>query len=493
MPPISLVILSLASLTLVYKYIIVPAFLSPLSKVPNAHFTSPVLPTWIWWKRRNSTAKDILYSLHSKYGPVVRLGPNELSVNSASGLRTIYVGGFEKDDWYHNAFINYQTPNLVSMLQHKPHSIQKRMLSHVYSKSYLQTCPDLQVIARNLLFERLFQHIESLSQSGTPLNVFPYLEAYGMDFTSAYLFGLANGTNFLMDGKYRDHWLSLYTKFKTQLPEERKFGEIEKWCLAMCDGAQNYMDGFEKSGTGGSTAPIVYGQLSSSLRKDGLHGPELRLRVASEMLDHLIAGHETSGITMTYLMYELSKQPLLQVRLREELRTLSPQINYPPTSECLASPKSIDALPFLDATLRETLRLYAAAPAPQPRITPFSSKPIDIEGYGDIPGGVKVASSAYVLHRNENIYPQPEQWIPERWMSSDPTEIAQMKRWFFPFGSGGRMCLGSNFALQDMKLAIAAIYSNYTTEIVDDQGIEQDDNYIAGPVSQKLVLRFKRA
>ncbi|PGH15238.1 hypothetical protein AJ80_05591 [Polytolypa hystricis UAMH7299] len=493
MPSISLIGISLIALALVYKNIIVPAFLSPLSKIPNAHFTSPVLPTWIWWKRRNATAKEILYSLHHKYGPVVRLGPNELSVNSAGGLRTIYMGGFQKDDWYRDAFINYQTPNMVSMLEHKPHSTQKRMLSHVYSKSYLQTCPDLQVVAKKLLSERLFPHIESLSQSGTPLNVFPYLQGFGMDFTSAYLFGSANGTDFLTDDKYCDHWLSLYTKFKTQLPAERKFGEIEQWCLALCDGAATCIEGLEKSGTEGSTAPIVYGQLSDCLKKEGLSGAELRLRLASEMLDHLIAGHETSGITMTYLMYELSKQPLLQARLREELRTLSPPISHPPTSESLASPKSIDALPLLDAALRETLRLYAAAPAPQPRITPFSSKPVDIEGYGNIPGGVKVASSAYVLHRNENVYPAPEQWIPERWMSSDPNEITQMRRWFWPFGSGGRMCLGSNFAMQNMKLAIAAIYSNFTTEIVDDEGIEQDDSFIAAPASQKLMLRFKRA
>lgn len=73
------------------------------------------------------------------------------------------------------------------------------------------------------------------------------------------------------------------------------------------------------------------------------------------------------------------------------------------------------------------------------------------------------------------------------------------------------MCLGSNFAIQGMfdiqlkltlivrlmvdtalKLVIATIYTNYTTEIVDDEGIEQTDTFVAGPVGEKLILRFTR-
>ena len=83
-----------------------------------------------------------------------------------------------------------------------------------------------------------------------------------------------------------------------------------------------------------------------------------------------------------------------------------------------------------------------------------------------------------------------------------------MKRWFWTFSSGGRMCIGSNFALQGMyvpvpqlvfvvdldagmKLFIAAVYTNYTTEIVHGDGMEQEDAFVAGPVGGKCVLRFK--
>src|SRR5436190_17884075 len=99
-------------LVFLYKYVIVPAALSPLSKIPNAHFTSPILPLWMWWKRREGKVTRTIYSLHQRLGPVVRLGPNEISVNNVGGLKTICVGGFERDPFYRNWFVNYGFPNL---------------------------------------------------------------------------------------------------------------------------------------------------------------------------------------------------------------------------------------------------------------------------------------------------------------------------------------------------------------------------------------------
>ena len=70
---------------------------------------------------------------------MVRLGPNEISVNCVDGgIRTIYGGGYEKGDWY-AVFNNYGVNNIFSSLQHGPHSARKRMLSNVYAKSTIQS------------------------------------------------------------------------------------------------------------------------------------------------------------------------------------------------------------------------------------------------------------------------------------------------------------------------------------------------------------------
>lgn len=519
MASLTIIAAFLLLLLLLYRYVLFPVFFSPLSKIPNAHFSAPILPLWIWSKRRNSTGVRTLFALHQKHGPVVRLAPNEISVNSADALRTVYIGGFEKDKWYLKAFVNYGTPNMVTMLDHKPHSVQKRMVSNVYSKSYLQSSKDLQTASGHLIFDRFLPIMQEMVKNGGEIDVLDFSQGYGMDSTSAYLFGSSNGTNFLSNAQYRRHWLQVYKTFKSQLPQERAGGEVERWCFSMCEAADAFIHSEKINKDSSATQPVVYAQLAHSLgepaQSDAPRLKNVMVTTASEMLDHLIAGHETSGITLTYLMHEMSQRPYLQDRLRSELLTLGPPIVYPASvdasnsslASCLPSPRSIDALPLLNNILQETLRLYAAAPAQQPRLTPFTPTGTTIEGYGNIPGGVRVSANPYSLHRNAAVFPEPEKWIPERW-DAEAEKREEMKRWFWTFSSGGRMCIGSNFALQGMcvpvpqlvlvvdldagmKLFIAAVYTNYTTEIVHGDGMEQEDAFVAGPVGGKCVLRFK--
>ena len=81
-----------------YKFVISPAFLSPLAKVPSAHWSAPFSPLWILWIRYRRQENRKLHAAHLRLGPVIRLGPNEISVNDLTGLRIVYGGGFEKGD-----------------------------------------------------------------------------------------------------------------------------------------------------------------------------------------------------------------------------------------------------------------------------------------------------------------------------------------------------------------------------------------------------------
>jgi cytochrome P450 len=441
---------------IVSRYLVYPWFLSPLSRIPNAHWSAPLSSAWIGRKRRLGLENRTIYSLHQRLGPVVRLGPNELSFNSIEALRIIYTGSFEKDEWYHQTLVNFETENLVSTLRLGPHAKRKRMLSNIYSKSYLQESPDLRTASSLILLERLLPLLDDAANAGKPVNVFPLFEAVGMDFTSAYLFGTNHGTNYIHDASSWAHWMESYDSFKIQSPKTRRGGFLESWCLSLCEKtAERLLPTTEKTRDDErkrSTYPVVYMALSRGLEKMGDSRPR-QLAIASEMLDHLIAGHETSGITLTYLVWELSRRPKLQAALRQELLTLSPPISFPcpasrdPFLPVLPPAAEVTSLPLLDAVVRETLRLHAAAPGPQPRVVPLSPTPTKIEGY-EVPAGVKVSSSAYTLHRNAEVYPQPLEWLPERWREVAPDKIRDMRRLFWAFGSGGRMCLGSNFALQ---------------------------------------------
>lgn len=76
-----------------------------------------------------------------------------------------------------------------------------------------------------------------------------------------------------------------------------------------------------------------------------------------------------------------------------------------------------------------------------------------------LPPGVRVSAQAYSLHRNEDVFPDAERWDPERWLidaRKDPKQeqdrLKEMMRWFWAFGSGGRMCFGNHFALLGSSL-----------------------------------------
>ena len=235
------------------------------------------------------------------------------------------------------------------------------------------------------------------------------------------------------------------------------------------------------------------------------------------------------GITLTYAMHELSQQQALQSTLRKELTTAELPLTYPLQDQSLSTAilRKLDGLPLLDAVITETLRLHAPAPGPQRRFVPKSGTTID--GYF-IPAGATVSSAPYCLHRHKDVYPEAELWKPERWIGTadstneQPSTINEgseglknskvehdPRRWFWAFGSGGRMCIGNHFVfvgkfgslfcetytprltrLIVLKLLLASIYMNYATTVIDDEGIEHRDDVIAAPVGDKLILGFSR-
>jgi hypothetical protein len=389
----------------------------------------------------------------------------------------------------------------------------------------------MHAITKALICDRLLPELESHAKPSDSFDICSLFYGVAMDFITAYLFGLESSSNFIQDKAQRYNFLSNYDKrrqynfWPQETPGLYSFlsrigiqlvpkwvgvanADIGNWTLSMCDGANSFLtrmkaEGSEKvSPEQAANYPTVFAQLQSGMAKAASKGEvtsdeeRQRLDVASEVLDHLAAGFETSGITLTYLIHEMSQRPDLQVALRKELLTLDPPVLCNGSSDKkseLPSAKSLDALPLLNAILNETLRLRAAIPGPEPRLTPPGGCTLGPEGeFTDIPGGMRISAQAHSLHRNPEVFDKPNEWKPERYLDSSEEKLKEMKRWFWAFGSGGRMCVGSNLALQEIKYIVAAIYTNYTTHIVDDDGIEQTDIYTAPPKGGKLIVRVER-
>ncbi len=119
-------------------------------------------------------------------------------------------------------------------------------------------------------------------------------------------------------------------------------------------------------------------------------------------------------------------------------------------------------LPYLNAVLRESLRLYAPLPTFVPRSSPVDTV---IDGY-EIPAGTVVGMSPFCLHRDEAVFPSPLSFEPDRWLTPSGALIPESdpkNRYFWAFASGARMCIGMHLANAEMLTLIAAVYRKYTT------------------------------
>lgn len=526
-----------------YTAIIFPLFLHPLRHIPSAHWSIPLLgDCWILYQRWRSRNNAVTFGAHQKYGQVVRLGRNELSVNCVdNGIKTIYGQGWEKHAWYPNQFAGYGVINMFSTLEHNPHSQKKRTMANVFSKSYLQTSEQVHHNSRALLSTRFLPLLQSLSDTSESADVHEINNCFTMDFMSAYQFGLANGTNFTQDVEMRRKFFHTYHSrrdfefytaetpwlkplcYKLGLPLIPRSLDaanewIEEWHIRICRATDDYLKASsDTSEASPGDDPVVYKNFKKGLLNLRNKAPAsawaavdkstlpvfndiesiVDHEIYSEMLDQLGAGHETSAIALTYLYWELSKNQQLQQQLRDEVRSLTPNITWPPSSDKafdLPSPKDLDALPLLNGVLMETLRVHTSIPGMQPRVSPRTSSSTgnQLGRYQHIPGGVRVSSMPYCLHRNPDVFPRPNSFEPKRWLLSETSaeQLKEMHRWFWAFGSGGRMCIGSHLAIQEIKLIVSAVYSNWRTEIVDDEGIEQIDAYQTRPKSNKLMMRF---
>lgn len=96
-----------ALLLLSYRFLIYPLLISPLSRIPSAHPFAGITPLWMLWIRYTGHELRTIHSAHQRLGPIIKLGPNEISVNCIKGgIQTVYSGGFEKGFWY-DFFVNY--------------------------------------------------------------------------------------------------------------------------------------------------------------------------------------------------------------------------------------------------------------------------------------------------------------------------------------------------------------------------------------------------
>lgn len=173
--------------------------------------------------------------------------------------------------------------------------------------------------------------------------------------------------------------------------------------------------------------------------------------IRDELVVFLRAGHDTTSTTLTYALWALGRHREMQERVAAEVTALG---DRPLTVADVAQ------LPYTVAVLHEALRLCPPAPA----IGRLAMRDVVVDGFR-IPQGTNVVVACYALHRDPELWDEPETFDPERF-SADRSE--GRSRWqYLPFGAGPRSCVGDHFAMLEATLGLAAIVRRVLIESRD--------------------------
>ncbi|KAG2127115.1 cytochrome P450 [Suillus clintonianus] len=208
----------------------------------------------------------------------------------------------------------------------------------------------------------------------------------------------------------------------------------------------------------------------------------------------LIAGFETTSVTMTWALIQLARNPDMQMRLRDECLDFGSTPSYDDLT---------NKLPYLDAVVHEVLRLHpsfkeVARSAMEEDVIPLSEPMRTAAGeFTDsvcIPKGTEVVIPLAALNCSVSMWgPSAKEFKPSRWLNEDKDkdtsgarESLRGYRRLMTFGDGPRMCLGRVFAVTEFKAVLFVLVRHFVFEMVDDPGVQIVES--SGPLPRPLVV-----
>ncbi len=180
-------------------------------------------------------------------------------------------------------------------------------------------------------------------------------------------------------------------------------------------------------------------------------------QVRDEALTLMLAGHETTAITLTFCWDLLSRHPEAETELHQELASVLG--GREPTVE------DLPALPFTEGVVKEALRLY-------PPAWSLSREAVEEDELGGwrIPAGAMVWVNPWTVHRDPRFYEEPLAFRPRRW--ADGLERRLHRFAWFPFGGGPRLCIGQSFAMMEARVALATLAQRFRLRRVSEGEVE---------------------
>jgi cytochrome P450 family 135 len=310
--------------------------------------------------------------------------------------------------------------NSILVLDEKPHISQRRLLLPPFHGERMQGY-------EQTMSEIAAEEVERWP-TGTPYQLRPRMQAITLDIILRTVFGIREAEKLVeLRDALRD-FLDLTTNPRLLLPLllvgpgrvrtleafRRRIDRVDRLI---------YREIAERRRAGNlEERDDILSMLVGATHEDG--SPMRDEEMRDELLTLLVAGHETTATSLAWAVERLSRHPEKLDRLRTEVEAGSDE--------------------YLTATIQETLRLRPVISIVIRRLT----EPVEIGGY-ELPAGVSVTPSVYLVHRNPEIYPDPEAFKPERFLENPPGTYT-----WIPFGGGVRRCLGASFAQFEMAVVL---------------------------------------
>ncbi|KAH7146882.1 cytochrome P450 monooxygenase [Dactylonectria estremocensis] len=470
--------LPVALIALYVVEILSRTFFGPLRRVPGPWAT---LLSSLPLRYQAIKARKVfwVHELHQKYGPVVRISPSEIDVADIEAFSEIHKIGspFLKSPWY---VMFRGAVNCFTCSDPKIHGRKRKTLARPFSKTSLRG--NWEAVVVNLAKQTVAKMKEEATQGTTDL--LKWWTFFATDVTGEVAFGEAFGLvesgqkpKYILDLEsvnraraLRAEVAPLYNVLKTCTfgyfdPLGQADRNIERMSFDIMRNAR--LRQLPK-------ANIISGVLNESDPEDRFSEREALL----EAIMLVVAGSGTTAITLTYLCWAVMFNPAYQKRLEEELASVGQDFGD----------AQLEALPFLNAVVQETLRLYGAAPGGLPRTSPKGG--CRLAGFY-IPEGLTINTQAFSLHRDPLTYNDPLEFRPERYLDGK----MDGKAVFAPFGSGSRTCLGIHLAYMELRLAAATFFRECAgvklADVTTPESMEIVQYFLIAPKAQRCLVALR--
>jgi len=180
-------------------------------------------------------------------------------------------------------------------------------------------------------------------------------------------------------------------------------------------------------------------------------------QLRDEMMTMLLAGHDTTALTLTYTWFLLSEHPAAERRVHEEVDAV--------LDGDRPGWEHVQQFDYVERVIQEAMRLYP------PVYTIFREPTVDVElaGY-EIDAGTTLMLPQWGVHRSERFWEDPEAFDPDRWL---PERVNERPRFaYFPFGGGLRHCIGKHLAMLEAQLIVATVASEYRLEYTGETPLD---------------------